>query len=532
VVTTRLDWPWDVISAAMDGGNRKVEADSSSRHTSYLIGNSLSSGRIQATAEKLPCRTVRQGGNLFDVLECPSAGLSGDEGLQETVLFDDENIENWRYAPSPSSREHANDLTKQNKLFDELLNVALFLRRDVLEVRKSRKAAEWTGIIEALTGYVDDDPAPHALIVELSESIGKALRHVTAAPKRVLRRIRGQERVQRVRELDTACFIDLCRRPGMTVAEKAGPRQRLKAIQRTETIDILENRVALHTMTLASLNASRYLDEHETLQGSARVKQVNHFHRMIRQLSLSPIWHSVTLPNEPVRIPNYALLENPVYNRIWDAYQQLIRAEELRASLWRWRRRLWSDVFGMQLANAVQGGLGGNEITFCLPVSERRIVHGEYQFKNGRFIEPDCLPGPFIVKGRNGSAKTLWVIDHEGLMRLNHGKEFGLLNADYYLHVEGDNDFSIYPIYALDAGYPLPHPHEALLQSVLESVSLLGPHVKGAILATQHESTDRIQLSYRHCKGTLFFTSSNPARWNESSGLLKQIILNFIGEQL
>ena len=58
----------------------------------------------------------------------------------------------------------------------------------------------------------------------------------------------GKERLNKVREVDVKCIIDLSRRPGSVVVEKAGKTQSIMAVKRTGDINILENRVTKHIL--------------------------------------------------------------------------------------------------------------------------------------------------------------------------------------------------------------------------------------------------------------------------------------------
>ncbi len=320
---TLVAWPWDVAGVVAGGLDERSDADQASCHVRFLVRRGCFSARIQVTAEDIPCRTVRYHDEVFTVCECPAAGKSGDEALRETILFDDNITNEWSYG-SPSLDPDPSNRADEERAFDDLLNMALFLRDEVFDVRRQRKSADWDSIHGALTKYVGNDKAPHALIVDVAQHLGRPLQHIAQHPKRVLRRNRGQERIQRVREMDRACFIDLCQRPGMTVAEKAGPRQRVKAVRRVESVDVLENRVALHALHLATAQAGRYIDDYGSIANSPRVDRVTRLGAMLRQIARSPTWIDVPCPTEPVRLPNYVLLQNPAYRKVWEIYQDLI----------------------------------------------------------------------------------------------------------------------------------------------------------------------------------------------------------------
>src|SRR5690606_32651109 len=143
-----------------------------------------------------------------------------------------------------------------------------------------------------------------------------------------------QERITRIAQMDVSCMRDLARRPGTTVAEKAGPRQRLLAVKRQESLATLENRVTRHCLELAQTSCKRYLALNGHHTKSKRVESVRRFQRLAQHLFSQSSLAAVPTLATPCRTPNHALLQNVHYTPVWRAYCGLVGNEDLRGMLW------------------------------------------------------------------------------------------------------------------------------------------------------------------------------------------------------
>jgi hypothetical protein len=171
-------------------------------------------------------------------------------------------------------------------------------------------------------------------------------------PRRVLQRIRAQTPLARVTELDPACLRALVRAPGRTVAEKAGTRQTILAVARTDTVDTLENRVLRDFLERSAAEAARYGRVHARFDRSRRWRQVQAWGRAARAEAAALSEAGVrTLP--PAVTPNYVLSNDARYRRIWAGWQELLKREQAEDEAWRWQRRLWADLARMFALSAL-----------------------------------------------------------------------------------------------------------------------------------------------------------------------------------
>lgn len=127
--------------------------------------------------------------------------------------------------------------------------------------------------------------------------------------------------IRQVRELDTASFIALSRRPGRNIREKLADKPYMQAVRHFQSIDVPENRLLkTYLMQLADALELRkkYLKDKEVdnyLQTIYRWLNEDE----IKEISL---WENLT--------PNNALLSHRDYRRVWNS--------------WRWLQSLEDDI--------------------------------------------------------------------------------------------------------------------------------------------------------------------------------------------
>lgn len=420
----------------------------------------------------------------------PMPALGGDSAYAETVeLHQGDAIAGGlrieygdRYPVGDSDTEMSS--SPYEEMFDQLLNETLYLVRHVLQADKPRSPPTyWEEVLATLRANTDDDLARHALVVDLADTLLDPLEHVTAHPKRQLKRIRDQQRVQFVQEVDTHCLVDLARRPGSTLPEKAGPKQRVLAVIRKETTDLLENRVARHCCELLRRAAGRYLRAHRHIAGSARKAKVAALQKSCKRLPRNSAFSEVGRLLSPCRQPNYVLLKNVQYGQIWQGYTKLVRNEELREALWRWPRRLWADRVRVYVADTVLDWAGHSGHALCIRMADR-LVQAMPVHYFGTSLAPDVMPGPFVVGPSPSDTGTLYIVDgvHANAIDVRF-TESSLLCADLLaLWVKGGTA-RVLPIYAT---WPSPYEgfgwHEGdrarIGDDVLDSVALFNKQAR------------------------------------------------------
>jgi hypothetical protein len=402
----------------------------------------------------LPSRRVSYNGRAFRITELPGPALDGDKAHKDTfeIRIEGDVVDciHITYKASealiPSNSDYS--FTPAEVLFDQVLDEMVFITRNILKVDQSRvDALFWKDVLDTLKREYSQDPAKYALIAELAQSIVPTLERIAGSPKKALRRIRDQERIQSVRELDKHCLIDLARRPGASLPEKAGPRQRVLSIKRYESVDTLENQVFLNCCNMLDWSSKRYLSIYRGVAGSKRKQLVEGLSRCCRRLKNEPSLKRVSRLKSPCRQPNYVLLQNVHYAKIWKAYTQLLRNEQLRDSLWRWSRRLYADYLAINLADVIERWFNSISVQIAMPIVEK-VVQAQTWPRHGSWLLPDVLPGPLVLGINYDSTGTLYAIDGAFYESLgDFAAPLGILNADFLLVWLTENERSVLPIY-------------------------------------------------------------------------------------
>jgi hypothetical protein len=187
-----------------------------------------------------------------------------------------------------------------------------------------------------------DDP-PESLVVEVARRHRFHVQSVFADPRVQLRRRRELQQIDRVRQLDAASLRWLARQPGRTVAERAGPSERILAVKRFRSINTLENQVLLDVVRRSVGLAIEYERLYRGYPKSERLREVRDLHRGFNDLLMQG-WDAEVRKLTEVPVPNYALLSDRRYSRIWRLWQRLLRHEQLFQSLEAWMPRLIAEL--------------------------------------------------------------------------------------------------------------------------------------------------------------------------------------------
>ena len=523
--------PWEITKAALDpsawqGDQQENFAGS---WPQFIITENCVHIQSATTVEPYPSRIIETNDNSFRITELPGPAIVGDSAFEELLeAHQDGNPPtviplkyNNRY--SVGVENDGNSISSFEDFFDRLLNEMIFIVRQGLKADRPRSAnIFWRELLGDLKSNYDDDPAKHTLVVDLAESIVQPIDTITSKPKRVLKRIRDQQRIQNVQEIDMHCLVDLARRPGCTLPEKAGPKQRILAIKRQESIDVLENRVTLHCCKLIEKASLRYLVSHREIDKSRRKSLVNSLYHYSKRLPRKTSFHGVSRLQSPCRHPNYTLIQNLHYMKVWKAYSQLIRNEELRDTIWRWSRRLWSDYLGVYLADTI--------LTWCemaasppifMEVGEK-IVQAEFRHRFGRWLLCDVMPGPFILGKDDDSIGTLYLLDRNSCDALGSEIErLSVLNADYIFVWLSQQRRRLLPVYAYLAPpdlyqRDLEHSLNQIAKDVLSSVNKFNSKLddlecSGALVLHGHWSNNKILEGYQSIHQGLCCWQSAPS---------------------
>lgn len=296
----------------------------------------------------------------------------------------------------PSGR-HESDLGRrvesfiewQVHCFRELVNNESYLN-ELEEKSRNIVRRSWATVNKTWIG-LDRSEAIMALIVKLAQdrdllSIFNAIAH---HPRRILLRYRENTKLDRIQELDSACIRDFARRPGRTVAEKAGPRQVLLAVQRKDSMETLENRVFRWVIAGMQERALDYVatNQHHLQLGSNRVRTVARCNRKCNEWLLSENIQSISFDQlqHPIQ-PNYSLQMDERYRHVYNTYRELLREKKALDDAWEWQRILWAE-------SARQ--LVGCALTDFFQEEHTSTPYYRLESENGIWTESPVCPGPF-----------------------------------------------------------------------------------------------------------------------------------------
>lgn len=180
------------------------------------------------------------------------------------------------------------------------------------------------------------------VIVRHAEEHSRLWEDIAEHPRRLLNRSRELVTLSRVQELDIQCMRWLSHQPGHSLAERAGPRQRILAIARRENRDTLENRVFRDLMVRSVAAAGDYLEVGQPRGDTGKRHLILRYRQACRNLEGRLVEQGVSRQIEAAQ-PNYVLLHDDRYRRVWQARLELIRRERKLDDLWRWQHRCWAE---------------------------------------------------------------------------------------------------------------------------------------------------------------------------------------------
>jgi hypothetical protein len=250
------------------------------------------------------------------------------------------------FLPRPTFSAGKNNTNIPAKRAEEL-DIFLLTIIDLLQMANDpqyrSEQVVWDRISKAWTEETSANSVPPmALIVRHAEKLSKLTRELHSTPRLILQRVRELTPLDRVQQLDIASVRWLSRQPGENEYERAGPRQRIMSVQRHQSVDTLENRVFTDFANRTYNAAITYINRYKNLSNSERWKKVNVYGRRSKRISQDLKANGVANVIQPV-VPNFVLLQDTRYRRIWRAYQELRRQKNEEDECWRWQHRLWSD---------------------------------------------------------------------------------------------------------------------------------------------------------------------------------------------
>ena len=196
------------------------------------------------------------------------------------------------------------------------------------------------------------------------------------------------QRISRVQEMNSSTLRDYSRAPGRTAPEKAGAKQELLAVVRSETIDLTENRLTRWCLQRIQEMARGYCKRNEAFRQSSRYRSVVRLAKVSESICENDSFTRVgPLPIHLSR-PTYCLHFEPRYRCVWKAYLKIRRQQRIMDDAWRWHFRLWGTSARQMLTAILMATDGWSETRSSTPYFRSE---GEY----GEWIAGPSTPGPF-----------------------------------------------------------------------------------------------------------------------------------------
>ncbi len=250
----------------------------------------------------------------------------------------------------------------------------------------------------------DTKDARLALIVRIATNIGATIQSIGNQPRLILRRKRAMERVGSVRQVDPAGIRWLVRQPGSSLAERAGPRQRVLAVVREDTVDTHENRVVRDMLDRCVTEGRVWLRDNDEFRSSDRYRDVAKLASTVRRIRGTGPLSTVRRATGAVE-PNYVLQHDERYSRVWPWYVKLRRRQQEEDNLWRWSHRTFAEAVTLSLSWSLDLIEQEEEFPRGVGFARRLLLRPEQ--RHGAFVDPRSSLSSWLARDATGQLVAL-----------------------------------------------------------------------------------------------------------------------------
>ena len=268
-----------------------------------------------------------------------------DEVIDEEAIEDEAKLKEWLGTPKEKRLDTSIEILLQNF-------TGLFSHQDLWSVRQGNTA--WINLhyLPKYLAEFDLSEASLPLIISLEGQyeLSRKLRTITPKLRHQLRRKAELMSISRIQEMDSYCLRDYIRRPGSSPEEKAGAKQQLMGVKREQNYHTVENKFLIYFAgRLLHLECFRYEKSNDT----AYLDAVRKLRQTIDIFNRSPLIKDISVRHFRLTKPNYVLLQNPIYNSFYRAYQDYIYRRSQKERLWSYRHNLLGDTVYLCLTAAL-----------------------------------------------------------------------------------------------------------------------------------------------------------------------------------
>ncbi len=357
--------------------------------------------------------------------------LKTDKGVKHLVL----KSKGAKAAPKYDNNQRIDNA--QSKIMLSWVYLFDSCQKHLIDVNNTSESSNisWDKLQKNINMLKGNESSPRrSLILGIAQSMHKRIHDLSNNARKILSRERSLLPAGRVKELDIACLQWYIRQPGETLAEKAGANsQRLLGVSRYEAYDTLENRVLKDFLERCKTESGKYVKDNKSFVGTKEYKTVNSFGRNSDALLKSSVFQAVTSVSGKIK-PNYVLLHDRRYNKVWKLYKKLLRQDHEEDILWDWQANTWSDLTCIFINLALRKLLS-DASRFSL----EEIINSSFNFyseqRQGIRLFRGCDAGPYVLKKNKDweNAAVLEVIHCCLLGKYDKLKYLGFIGADLYL---------------------------------------------------------------------------------------------------
>ena len=266
-----------------------------------------------------------------------------DEVIDEEAIEDEAQLNEWLNSSKKQRINTSIELLLQ--IFNGLFNKNLWSNR-----QRNRDGINLHYLPEYLSQFdIAQASLPLVISLERQYELSRKLRTITPKLRHQLRRKAELMPIGRIQEMDSYCLRDYIRRPGRSPEEKAGAKQQLMGVKREQNYNTVENKFLVYFVgKLLHLECFRY----EKSDNKAYLKSVQKLRQTIDLFKQSPLIKNIPVRHFKLNKPNYVLLQNPIYNSFYRAYQDYVSRQSQKERLWSYRSNLLGDAVYLCLTAA------------------------------------------------------------------------------------------------------------------------------------------------------------------------------------
>lgn len=282
-----------------------------------------------------------------------------------------------------------------------------------------------------------------SIIVEISKIFSSKIAHLVNQMRRILQRERIMVPLNRVQETDSTCVKWFSQQAGNTIIEKAGIKQKILAVSRFESQDTLENRV-FKDFIIKCIKESFIFLNNDKEKINANYNSIKKFKEICQSIIKESLFKSIGSPTQGFK-PNYVLQKDIRYQKMWKYYQKLLRKELAEEKIWDWQSVMWTELSVLLTCTALnyscyEGKAKPENGLILKPISQSKVKISK-EIINGRKIDPESLPGPFLAtQYKNNKPQKYCVIElvHSTLINKHSNpiiKELGILGPQLIIQI-------------------------------------------------------------------------------------------------